>query len=179
MNLRNAILVVLLEQEGSGYEIAKQFDGTLGNFWHATHQQIYKELSKLANDGLVTFTEIVQSDKPTKKVYCVTPTGRSALIEWMRQPTEPCVVKEPLLVKLFAGYLLDPGEMADEMKRQRERHHEQLSDYLQIEKEHFADIETLSREHQFGYFTLRSGIHYERGWLKWADEVIKGLKKGG
>lgn len=94
----------------------------------------------------------------------------------MRQPTEPSVVKEPLLVKLFAGYLLKPGEMAEEMRRERERHREQLAGYLQIEKEHFFNLETLSKEHQFGYFTLRSGIYYERGWLKWADEVISLLQ---
>lgn len=175
MSLRHAILVVLLEQEGTGYEIAKQFDGTLGYFWQATHQQIYKELSKLADEGLVIFKEITQSDKPTKKLYRVTPSGRATLLKWMRQPTEPNVVKEPLLVKLFAGHMLKPGEMEAEMVRERERHQAQLEGYLQIEKKYFANPKALSTSHQFAYFTLRSGIHYERGWLKWADEVIKEL----
>lgn len=176
MSLRHAILVVLLEQEGSGYEIAKQFDGALGYFWQATHQQIYKELSKLADEGLVTFKEIEQSGKPTKKRYRVTPAGRGALIKWMRQPTEPSIVKEPLLVKLFAGHLLKSSEMTAEMTRERDRHRAQLESYLRIEKNYFAHPKSLSKAHQFAYYTLRSGIHYERSWLKWADEVIKELK---
>ena len=175
MSLRHAILVVLLEQEGTGYEIAKQFDGTLGYFWQATHQQIYKELSKLADEGFVTFKEIAQSDKPTKKRYRVTPAGRAALLKWMREPTAANVVKDPLLVKLFAGHLLKPGEMAAEIARERERHRAQLERYLQIEKNYFAQPKSLSKAYQFAYFTLRGGIHYERGWLKWADEVIKEL----
>lgn len=175
MSLRHAILVVLLEQEGTGYEIAKQFDGTLGYFWQATHQQIYKELSKLADEGLVAFKEIAQPDKPTKKLYRVTPAGRAALLKWMRQPTEPGIVKEPLLIKLFAGHLLKPGEMAAEMARERERHRAQLERYVSIEKNYFAHPKSMSKVHQFAYYTLRNGIHYERGWLKWADEVIKEL----
>lgn len=176
MSLRHAILVILLEKEGTGYEIAKQFDGSLGYFWQATHQQIYKELGKLANEGLVTFKAIEQTDKPTKKLYRVTADGRATLIKWMRQPTESCAVKEPLLVKLYAGHLLKPTELLAEMARERELHQAQLDVYLEIERKHFTATGAISKVHQFAYFTLRSGIYYERGWLKWANEVIKVLK---
>jgi DNA-binding PadR family transcriptional regulator len=175
MSLRHAMLVALLDKEGTGYEIAKQFDGSLGHFWNATHQQIYKELGKLADEGLVAFKQIAQADKPTKKLYRVTTAGRVALIEWLRQPTETSAVKEPLLVKLYAGYLLKPEELLAALERERAQHRIQLQVYLEIEKNHFATPKALSRRHRYAYFTLRNGIYFERAWLKWAGEVIETL----
>ncbi len=51
MALSHAIMTALLEDELSGYELAKDFDVSLGLFWHASHQQLYQELHKLADKG--------------------------------------------------------------------------------------------------------------------------------
>ena len=45
MSLAHAILVSLVCEPKSGYDLAKQFDGTVGFFWQATHQQIYRDLT--------------------------------------------------------------------------------------------------------------------------------------
>ncbi|MGA7054394.1 MAG: PadR family transcriptional regulator, partial [Mycobacterium sp.] len=42
MALPHAILVSLCERDGSGYELARRFDRSIGYFWAATHQQIYR-----------------------------------------------------------------------------------------------------------------------------------------
>ena len=47
MALSHAIMTALLEDDLSGYELAKRFDTSLGFFWRASHQQIYQELRKL------------------------------------------------------------------------------------------------------------------------------------
>ena len=44
MALEHAILVSLLEKPGSGYELARRFERSIGYFWTATHQQIYRTL---------------------------------------------------------------------------------------------------------------------------------------
>ena len=48
MALTHAILVALSEQSGSGYELARRFDRSIGYFWSATHQQIYRTLRVMA-----------------------------------------------------------------------------------------------------------------------------------
>ena len=53
MSLRFAILTSLTEREGSGIELARRFDRSIGYFWPATHQQIYRELDRLASAGLI------------------------------------------------------------------------------------------------------------------------------
>src|SRR3954462_13890941 len=51
--LPHAILVSLSEQPGSGYELAHRFDRSIGYFWAATHQQIYRTLRAMEADGWV------------------------------------------------------------------------------------------------------------------------------
>ncbi|MGH3947803.1 MAG: PadR family transcriptional regulator, partial [Pseudonocardiaceae bacterium] len=53
MALEHAILVSLTERSGSGYELAKRFDKSIGFFWGATHQQIYRVLKRMDEAGWV------------------------------------------------------------------------------------------------------------------------------
>jgi DNA-binding PadR family transcriptional regulator len=85
MALSHAILSALTDRPCSGYDLAKQFDGSVGFFWHASHQQIYRELTKLEQQGLVTAEAIAQAGKPDKKVYRVTEAAEAdaALLSYL------------------------------------------------------------------------------------------------
>jgi len=85
--LGDAILACLTERPMTGYELAKTFDASLGFFWKADHQQIYRELSKLRERGHIQSREVVQSGKPNKLVYTLTPEGRAALKHWAARPS--------------------------------------------------------------------------------------------
>ena len=52
MSLAHALLTSLLEQPSSGYELARRFDKSIGHFWQATHQQIYRELGRINTETL-------------------------------------------------------------------------------------------------------------------------------
>ena len=78
----------------SGYELAKTFDASIGFFWKADHQQIYRELSKLRDRGHIEGHEVVQSGKPNKLVYTPTPEGRAALRHWAAKPSSPPSIKD-------------------------------------------------------------------------------------
>ena len=71
--LGDAILACLTERPMTGYELAKTFDTSIGFFWKANHQQIYRELTKLRDRGHIQGREVVQSGKPNKLVYTLTP----------------------------------------------------------------------------------------------------------
>ncbi|MCW2867763.1 MAG: PadR family transcriptional regulator, partial [Marmoricola sp.] len=53
MALEHALLVALSERPGTGIELARRFDRTIGFFWQATHQQIYRTLRRMEADGWV------------------------------------------------------------------------------------------------------------------------------
>ena len=86
MALPHAILVSLCEQCGSGYELAHRFDRSIGYFWSATHQQIYRTLRTMEDDGWVSARVVVQRGRPDKKVYTVSEAGRAELARWIAAP---------------------------------------------------------------------------------------------
>ena len=102
MALGDAILACLTERPMTGYELAKTFDSSIGFFWKTDHQQIYRELSRLRDRGHIQGREVVQSGKPNKLVYTLTPEGRAAFRHWAARPSSPASIKDDLLVRLYA-----------------------------------------------------------------------------
>jgi DNA-binding PadR family transcriptional regulator len=75
MALEHAILVSLSERPASGLDLTRRFDRSIGFFWSATHQQIYRVLARMEADGWVRSTSVAQSGRPDKKVYDVAAAG--------------------------------------------------------------------------------------------------------
>ncbi len=84
MSLRNAVLATLLEGEASGYDLAKSFDVSVANFWMATPQQLYRELDKMAAEGLIQARVVQQERRPNKRLFS-SPTSAAA----------PCTTSPP------------------------------------------------------------------------------------
>ncbi|MBT2906481.1 PadR family transcriptional regulator, partial [Streptomyces sp. McG8] len=82
MSLPHAILTALLEKPSSGLELTRRFDRSIGYFWSATHQQIYRELGKLEAEGLIRALPSEQPARGQKKAYEVLPAGREELARW-------------------------------------------------------------------------------------------------
>ena len=101
MSLAYALLVSLIQEPKSGYDLAKQFDGSVGFFWQATHQQIYRELTKLEQQGRITAEAIAQEGRPDKKVFSVTSLGLSHLKTWLFQSSNIAPSKDEFLLKIY------------------------------------------------------------------------------
>ncbi|MFA1541122.1 PadR family transcriptional regulator [Actinomadura monticuli] len=102
MALRHAVLAALLDGEYSGYQLAKIFDLSVSNFWHAVPQQLYSELSRLETEGLIRGRQIIQHDRPNKRVYTVTQAGVDELERFALTPAKPGIIRENLLVMVQA-----------------------------------------------------------------------------
>jgi DNA-binding PadR family transcriptional regulator len=177
MAIAYAILASLMETPCSGYDLAKRFDGSVGFFWHATHQQIYRELSKLEDQGWVCAEKIAQEGRPDKKRYSITEVGQQQLANWIAQPSELSALKDEFLVKVFAGYIVPTSTLLNGLEQYRQAHSQRLKVYRQIEQQFFANPDHLSQIANFQYLTLRCGIRQEEAWIKWCDEVEQTLKK--
>ena len=175
MALAHAILAVLTGNPCSGYDLRKNFEGSVGFFWRATFQQVYRELAKLEEQGLLTAETIQQSQRPDKRIYSVTPNGRQYLQDWIAQPVAVSPIKDDLLVKLFVGHLVPIHTLLVELEQHRQAHLEQLATYEVITQKYFPEVDRLSGAKKFQYLTLRNGIHYEQGWLAWCSETINFL----
>ncbi|MFD4632434.1 PadR family transcriptional regulator [Streptomyces sp. NPDC058284] len=182
MALEHAILVSLLEKPGSGYELARRFDRSIGYFWTATHQQIYRVLKRMENDGWIGAREVAQQDRPDKKEYSVAERGRTVLSRWLQEPIEPESVRHELAVKIRGAAFDDPATLIREVERHRQAHADRLAHYLAGELRDFTGPEApapaapdAGRELQ--HVVLRGGIAYERMTLDWLDDVIATLHR--
>ncbi|MGF1758208.1 PadR family transcriptional regulator [Photobacterium sagamiensis] len=84
-NLAMHILFSLLNGNATGYELTQAMSKS--HVWRSSHQQIYRELIKLDNLGLVTFTTVRQVSKPNRKPYSITAAGRAAIEDAAKNTT--------------------------------------------------------------------------------------------
>ncbi|MEO0538071.1 MAG: PadR family transcriptional regulator [Cyanobacteria bacterium P01_A01_bin.123] len=177
MALSHAILVSLLEGPCSGYDLAKSFDGSVGFFWDASHQQIYRELSKLESAEALRVEKVMQDSRPNKKLYHITSIGEQILQAWIAKPCPISPIKDDLLVKLFGGYTVEPDILLQELLTHRQQHQDRLEEYKTIKQRFFQSLDDAPPRRIFQYLTLRSGIRYEISWLGWCDEAIAYLRE--
>lgn len=177
MALAHAILVSLLDCPCSGYDLAKRFDRSVGFFWDASHQQIYRELARLEADGYLTAEKIDQEGRPNKKIYEVTSQGSQFLQTWIAQPAEISPIKDDLLVKLFGGYVVPGSVLLEELEQHFQQHQARLEEYRAIQTTFLERSSTLSLKAEYQYLTLLNGLRYEEGWLAWCEEAIARLRQ--
>ena len=87
MNGLNVLLLGLLYRNGAdltGYDISKTIANRLTHIWHASHQQVYRQLNILAADHLAKCTLEPQVGKPDRKLYRISPAGVDATREAIR-----------------------------------------------------------------------------------------------
>jgi len=173
--LPHAILVSLCEQSGSGYELAQRFDRSIGYFWAATHQQIYRTLRAMEDDGWVHVTPVVQQGRPDKKVYTVSDAGRAELARWIAAPLSGRGGSvsdnrtRDVAVKVRGA---EHGDI-DALRAERAA---LLDTYRGFEKRQFPDPASLSDSALHQYLVLRGGIRAEESAIDWLDEVSAALE---
>jgi DNA-binding PadR family transcriptional regulator len=127
MSLKHATLTSLLDGEASGYELAKRMDVSVANFWHALPTQIYAELRRLEEQGLVAGRVVQQERRPNKRVYALTDAGREELARFTAKPPRPTALKDELLIQIQAADFGDLEAVAQAVDERREETEERLA----------------------------------------------------
>lgn len=179
MTLPHAILVSLCEQSGSGYELTRRFDRSIGYFWSATHQQIYRTLRTMEADGWVSATAVEQQGRPDKKVYTVSDAGRAELARWIGAPLASTSSghggSRELAVKLRGAAYGDRRALLQQVVTFRAARAQLLDTYRGFEKKQFPHPASLRGSALHQHLVLRGGIRTEEGTIEWLDEIIAAL----
>lgn len=193
MSLKFAILTSLTERAGSGIELARRFDKSIGYFWPATHQQIYRELDRLNEAGLIS--ELPREDAPSRgnpRRFEVTDGGRRQLAEWIREVDEPDPMRSTMAVRVRAAAATGAvHEIREALRHHRDQRAANLERYREIEERDFAQLDlepepgperaplpgpgTARVLLQHRVLTL--GIEVEQAWVSWCDETLVALEK--
>ena len=126
MALRYAILGLLSAEPMSGYDLAKWMDRGLGNIWSAHASQIYPELARMVEAGVIV--EVPGDTGPRRRrVYGISDDGAADLREWLTTATlDPGGRNEALLRSVLLGQL-DPRSAALAFTTEAERHRERAT----------------------------------------------------
>jgi DNA-binding PadR family transcriptional regulator len=158
------ILGMVLEERRSGYEIKALVDGSTRFFWAASYGQIYPELKRLSEAGLVQGI-----DSPTggrkRTVYEITADGEEELKAWLRQPPETFEMREEGLLKLFFADVL-PREEAVEILRTMSAHRLAVRDQLRAMEPVAAE-----KGDPFPLIVLRGGIEFTEWFADWCERM--------
>lgn len=95
-----AILGLLAVRPFTTYEIAKQMDRALGQFWPAARSKVYEEPKKLVDLGLARATKEATGGR-ARTVYSITAKGRRTLQAWLPRPGRAPALESEQLVKVF------------------------------------------------------------------------------
>ncbi|MEU6313371.1 PadR family transcriptional regulator [Streptomyces sp. NPDC047014] len=171
MSLPHAILTALLEKPSSGLELTRRFDKSIGYFWSATHQQIYRELGRLEESGLIRALPSEVPVRGQKKEYEVLPAGGAELARWVAESQDPKPMRDPLLLRIRAAGVVGPQGLGPELRRHLELHRRQLSQYEAIEAKDFPPGRD-AVEDRLRRLVLHGGIALETFWLHWLEEAL-------
>ncbi|MFF3607771.1 PadR family transcriptional regulator [Streptomyces sp. NPDC002463] len=181
MSLKHAVLAALLEGEASGYDLAKIFDVSVANFWAATPQQLYRELERLAEAGLIEARVVEQERRPNKRMFSLTEPGRQDLVAYTTAPPRPSAVRDELLVQVQACDEGDTAAVREFVAQRMETARAKLARYDRLREWMLdgRDEDTyLGEAERVGpYLTLMRGRFFEEENLRWGEQALTVLDR--
>lgn len=171
MSLRHAMLGLIAEMDGaSGYDLLRIFEISLANVWPARQSQLYGELGKLTEAGLI---EVAEEGPRGRKEYRVTEAGREEIHRWVVDVPINRNRRDDALLRVFFLGLVEPEEAEGYLRRHMEGVGEELDGLAALEEKVDWDQDDLS---VYGRLVLEYGKRFaamRRDWFEWALQEIK------
>ena len=169
MSLRYALLGSLADQPRTGYALLKHFEQSLAYAWPASHSQIYPELARLLEEGLIEQTE---SGARNSKTYAVTAAGLADIRLWLLETPPDRRVRSDAALRGFFLWLLDQPDAEAQLERERAYWHGVLDEFRRIQDEptgHDKKARTLR-------IALEGGIRVAEARLAWLDDAVAEIR---
>ena len=154
----------------SGYDVKQFVDNSTRFFWAASYGQIYPELRRLLEAGLIE-AEAETPDGRRRKVYRLTAAGEQALHDWLVAPVEPSYeLRDESLLKLFFADALTTEEALEIVRAMRRRH------ATVVERLRAIAPEAQSAPVRFPHVVLQGGLALHGRVVDWCDELERDLQ---
>jgi DNA-binding PadR family transcriptional regulator len=115
--VQEVLLALLAQQASHGYELRARLQLALGPLAEALNAgQVYVTLNRLEKAGLVASERVGQADRPDRKVYTLSATGRERVLEWLEDTSWPKPAPAEFHLKLVAAAaagLAEPVRLVD------------------------------------------------------------------
>lgn len=173
--LKYAILGLINRTPMTGYDITREFNSNqLANFWYAKHSQVYPELSRLTEEGLITCEIVIQGEKLEKKLYSITDQGREELKNWLLkdEPLE-ATPKDVFRLRMYFSDTMTLEEQRKHLQAQLKKHMDKKS-YLSdiMENNHQNTAPALGTAAYGDFMVLEGAILREASYIQWIENCL-------
>lgn len=168
------LLGVLMTESKHGYEIRQFLDDSLESKWHIGNSQMYMLLKRLEKNRLLKSYLQVQTTRPSRRVYSLTPKGENKFLEWIETPVmHPRNLRTEFIAKLFFIYRLSLSSGHKVIQNQIDALEYLLKKVLQTQSRESRPFERLSLG--FRQVTIEAYIR----WLKTAaSQFVDHIQRG-
>src|ERR671910_2463256 len=128
------ILGMLAARPRSGYEIKTLVDSSARFFWAASYGQIYPELKRLEDAGLITGADASQGARQ-RTVYKLTAKGKRAAREWIEGAPQVFELRDEGLLELFFAGAIEPARTAEIARERAARSASVAAELREIERQ--------------------------------------------
>ncbi|MFC0432437.1 PadR family transcriptional regulator [Kutzneria buriramensis] len=172
MSLRHALIGLLRESPASGYDLMHVFNSSLAKVWPATKSQVYTELAKLADAGLL----VVTAEGPRgRKEYAPTEAGLAELRRWMLDAGNEAPTRSESLLRVFMLGALTRDQARDYLHLIQRRSAEDLAAMTAFGEHVDWDREDMGDLRIYGRMVLEFATRLaelSRDWSEWAAQQI-------
>ena len=165
MSLRHALLGLMAERPMSGYELSKRFAGP-AHVWSASHSQIYPELARLLQAGLIRHAE---SGPRGRKTYQITEAGLDEVRQWLTHSEPDRTARDESFLRVFFLWLIEPEQARAYLQGELEHHRALLAHY---EADRLPERQALSPAERWSQICLQAGILHEHALAQWAEWAL-------
>ncbi len=193
------ILGLLADRPMSGYDLKQAIQATFGHFWTESFGQIYPELARLSESGMIRSAPASAHDGETARAqptdeggslggrrgrrgaprqeYELTDGGRAALDDWLAVPARSQVRRNELLLKLYFAGQRAPSIGLEHIARQRADLGRRLAVLSRVESR-LRNVLDDSPELVGWLAGVRHGVLAAEAGLRWCDEAEELLAGG-
>lgn len=155
----------------SGYDIKQRVDISTRFFFAASYGQIYPELKKLADAGLIEVDEEAVGAR-SRTTYKITRDGRGVLRDWLMQREARIEMRDQGLLRVFLSEGLTGSERIEKLQAMRD---ERAADLALLKA---IQMPPEAVELKMPDLVLDYGLGLYQYVIDWCDRTIAELKKG-
>ena len=156
----------------SGYDIKQLADISTRHFWATSYGQIYPELKRLSESGLIRAKDASRGTRH-RTLYHLSAKGQQTLHTWVADPAiENCEIRDEMLLKLFFADAMSQKETVRQLEAMRRRHQE-VAEGL---REHEPMV--AAQPHRMKYEVMKFGIALHEWCADWYGRLAKDLEAG-
>jgi PadR family transcriptional regulator, regulatory protein AphA len=167
------ILGMLRKGARTGYEIKAKADISTRFFWQIGYGQIYPELKRLEEAGLIE-GEAEPSGGRQRRAYSIAPAGEQALHAWLASGGElRHELRHEGVLRFFFADLLDHAEQLSLLATMRAEHERVRAELERIAPS--AEARSADSGDRFPLLTLETGIAYQTFFIDLCDRLERRL----